>query len=84
VSGDGEPIPNGDYFDYGTYNDLPAYRTADLSCYLWSNGQGDWFLSIGEPPGGDDYWELEQAGPAGQYAPKGTATGNPIVAPYEP
>jgi len=79
VTGNGDPSPNGDFFENGTAHGQPAYSNADASWWLWySDAIGGYVLS----PAIDDveiYWDSDLGTADGVYTPSDIWTGNPVV-----
>lgn len=80
ITGDGQPDPNGYYFDAGKFGGKQYYERQDAAFVLWwriiMNG---WAISeaLDEPT---NYWYHIDPDPEGTYDPQGTPTGNPVVA----
>jgi len=82
VTGDGDPSPNGDYTENGTYGGYPKYTHADGTYELWQDGALTFVISTAAGTISPDYWS--RATPiAGSYDAAGsTYTGNPSAAAY--
>jgi len=77
VTGDGNPSPNGDYYEAGTYNGKPWYQRDDQAFLIWWNDIGlDWNIDtiLGDR---QNYWYGPYDEILGTYTPQGTYTGNP-------
>ena len=80
VLGNGNPDPNGDYFDDGLYNGKVTALRSGVPFYLfYSNVLYEWMLSETreEEPGGF-FWR-DAVSPVGPYGLGGTYAGNPTV-----
>lgn len=80
VTGDGDPSPNGDYYENGTVNDRPKYEREDTTMWIWwDSAIPAWIISPdwGELVG--SWWRPDDI-VLGDYSPFGDVTGDPTVA----
>jgi len=82
ITGDGNPSPNGDYFEDDLYNGKMSYRRGDNAYFLWYDPDGpEYFLS--QTKGSDAVSWFNQTAdemPLGTYSDWNYVTGHPVVA----
>ena len=85
ITGDGNPSPNGHYFENGVYNGEPCYEREDGAFWIWWNSTFEyWAISVAPDDEVAGTWSLAVGGPPGEYSPQGTYTGNAVVAAAAP
>lgn len=82
MTGDGDPSPNGEYYETGMWLGKPYYRRKDGAYFIWwSPAITDWYITValGDDSPGAWYRDVTIIG---TYAPKAPYIGNPVVAAH--
>jgi len=80
ISGNGNPSPNGNYFDAGSYGGKRYYQKSTADYFLWwESFLLKWTISptLGGSP--ISFWERQNADPGGIYNSVGAFSGNPTA-----
>lgn len=79
VIGNGDPSPNGDYFENGVHNEHPVYVHENNGFAIWY-WIGGWHISAAPGSTAHPWWERPAPDEiTGEYVSNPPATGNPVV-----